>query len=162
MKQKVSVPAMIALTGILAAPVIVAAQPASTAAPGTAPAMTAPAPISTTTPGAAVMTPSPAMAIDSGKSSYLTADQRVRASKVVGASVYNAQNDKIGSVDDVLVNAKGDISGVVLSVGGFLGIASKLVEVPYAELQVHGDRLVISGATKDQLTQLPAYKYASN
>ena len=35
---------------------------------------------------------------------YFTADHQVRVSKVVGASVYNDQNQSIGSIDDMLMS----------------------------------------------------------
>ncbi len=54
---------------------------------------------------------------------YFTADHQVRSSKIVGASVYNDQNQSIGSIDDVLMSDtdhKADTA--VISVGGFLGM----------------------------------------
>ncbi|MGH7101195.1 MAG: PRC-barrel domain-containing protein [Acetobacteraceae bacterium] len=54
-----------------------------------------------------------------------------RASKLVGATVYNDSGNSIGSIDDLLVNDSGKIDTAVVSVGGFLGIGSKLVAVPF-------------------------------
>jgi sporulation protein YlmC with PRC-barrel domain len=81
-----------------------------------------------------------------------------RASKVIGATVYNDQNQSVGSINELLIGNHRDVSGVVLSVGGFLGIDSKLVKVPFADIHVTGNRLVMSGASKDQLKQMPDYK----
>jgi hypothetical protein len=53
----------------------------------------------------------------------------------VGATVYNDSNQSIGSVDDLIVGQDGKISTAVISVGGFLGIGSKLVRVPYDQLR---------------------------
>jgi hypothetical protein len=83
-----------------------------------------------------------------------------------GAPVYNEQNDWIGSIADVVSGNPDDISrpdrsGVVLSLGGFRGITGKLVEVPSSLVQVVGGKLVIAGATKDQLMQRPEYQYGS-
>jgi sporulation protein YlmC with PRC-barrel domain len=85
----------------------------------------------------------------------------MRASKLIGSSVYNDQKQKIGSVDELLVDQNHAVTSVVLSVGGFLGIGSKLVKVPYNELHVAGDEIVMSGATKDQLTQMPSYQFTN-
>jgi sporulation protein YlmC with PRC-barrel domain len=139
---------MIAFAALLSVPAVVAAQ---STPPANMPA----------SPPASVR-PMPTTSTNSADSTYVTSDQNVRASKVVGASVYNDQNQKIGSVDDVLIGSNDGVSGVVLSVGGFLGMDSKLVEVPYSKIQVNGDKLVMSGATKDDLTRLPEYKYKSN
>jgi hypothetical protein len=93
-----------------------------------------------------------------GQATYVTADKMTRASKLIGATVYNDHNESIGSVDELLIGANHDIAGVVLSVGGFLGINSKLVKVQPNEIKVMPDRLVMSGATKDQLKQMPDYQ----
>jgi sporulation protein YlmC with PRC-barrel domain len=58
-----------------------------------------------------------------------------RSSQIVGAAVYNDRDERIGSVDDLLVGQDGKISEAVLSVGGFLGLGAKLVVVPYGQLR---------------------------
>ena len=58
-----------------------------------------------------------------------------RSSQIVGAIVYNDRDERIGSVDDLIVGQDGRISEAVLSVGGFLGIGAKLVAVPYDNLR---------------------------
>lgn len=58
-----------------------------------------------------------------------------RASKLVGANVYNQSGNTIGSIDDLLVNDSGKIDNVIVSVGGFLGIGNKLVEVPFNQFK---------------------------
>ncbi len=152
------IPAMIALAAVLSAPAVVLAQSAPRAA-------TVPAPAVAPAPATAMPAPAPAMKaarpMASADSTFVTADQQVRASKFVGSSVYNEQDQKIGSVDDVLIGNNDGISGVVLSVGGFLGIDAKLVEVPYGQIQVSNNKLVMTGATKGDLTRLPEYKYKS-
>lgn len=101
-------------------------------------------------------------AMGNARSTYMTADNTVRASKVIGASVYNDHNEKIGTVDELLMNQNHDVTQAVLSVGGFLGIDSKLVAVNIDQLQVRPDRIVMAGATKDGLTKMPTYKFASS
>ena len=59
-----------------------------------------------------------------------------RSSEIVGTAVYNDHDERIGSVDDLLVGQDGRISEAVLSVGGFLGIGAKLVAVPYSRLRL--------------------------
>jgi hypothetical protein len=58
-----------------------------------------------------------------------------RSSRIVGASVYNDHDERIGTVDDLIVGQDGRISEAVLSVGGFLRIGAKLVAVPYDQLR---------------------------
>jgi sporulation protein YlmC with PRC-barrel domain len=84
-----------------------------------------------------------------------------RASKIIGAPVVNEANESIGKVDDVLVGRNDRVLYSVLSVGGFLGVGSKLIAVPYASLQVADDKMVLPGGSKDALKALPEFKYAT-
>ena len=49
----------------------------------------------------------------------------IRASKLIGASVYDVQNRNIGSVKDVVLNKNGTVDAVVVDVGSFLGMGGK-------------------------------------
>src|ERR1700737_1194065 len=59
-----------------------------------------------------------------------------RASKINGATVYNRNKDKIGTIDDLIVSPTDRVPYVILSVGGFLGMGARLVAVPFSGLQV--------------------------
>jgi sporulation protein YlmC with PRC-barrel domain len=59
-----------------------------------------------------------------------------RASELVGATVYNDQGDSIGTVNDLLIASDGTVANAILSVGGFLGIGTKLVQVPFKNLKL--------------------------
>jgi len=85
-----------------------------------------------------------------------------RASKVIGSSVVNEAGDTVGKVDDVIIGESGKAPFVVLAVGGFLGIGDKLVVLPYEQLKTMDHKIVLPGATKDALKDLPTFKYASN
>jgi len=93
---------------------------------------------------------------------YFTADHQVRTSKVVGASIYNDQNQSIGSIDDVLMSdSDHKAATAVLSVGGFLGMGAKLVSIPFDQLKIQDDKIVMPGATKASLEAMPEYHYKS-
>jgi PRC-barrel domain len=85
-----------------------------------------------------------------------------RSSKLVGAPVVNDANQSIGKIDDLLVGRSDKVLYAVLSVGGFLGVGSKLVAVPYASLQIGPKDVVLPGGNKDQLKALPEFKYATS
>ena len=99
------------------------------------------------------------MAVDSA-----TLTNGRRASKVIGSTVYNENNESIGEVDDILIPPQGGPPVAVVSVGGFLGIGAKLVAVPYERLRMNteNNRWTLSGATKDSLTNLPTFTYDNN
>ena len=84
-----------------------------------------------------------------------------RASKLVGATVVNSADERIGKIDDLVVNPQDKVTYAVVSVGGFLGVGNKLVAVPFDSLRtVKQERLMLPGATKDALKALPEFKYA--
>ena len=84
-----------------------------------------------------------------------------RASKLIGATVVNSKDEKIGTIDDLVVNPDDRVTYAVVSVGGFLGIGNHLVAVPFQAFQnVRQERLMLPGATKEALKDLPEFKYA--
>ena len=82
-----------------------------------------------------------------------------RTSKVVGSSVVNEANETVGTIDDLIVTPSEKVPFAVLSVGGFLGMGTKYVVVPYSSLQVRDKKMMLPGATKDSLRALPEFKY---
>jgi hypothetical protein len=84
-----------------------------------------------------------------------------RSTKFVGSDVVNEANESIGTVDDLLVMSNDKAPYAVISVGGFLGMGSKYVVVPYSALQMRDNKVVLRGATKDSLKALDEYKYPS-
>ena len=77
----------------------------------------------------------------------------------IGQAVYNAAGEAIGDVNDLVFNRKGQISTVVVGVGGFLGIGEKGVGVPYGQLTFNvgktGERVIVVALSKQDLTQAP-------
>src|SRR5271169_4367420 len=84
-----------------------------------------------------------------------------RASKLVGSTVVNEADETVGTIDDLIVTPGGQAPYAVLSVGGFLGLGTKYVVVPFPSLQVIDKRMVLRGATKEALKALPDFKYNS-
>ena len=86
----------------------------------------------------------------------------VSANAVIGAKVRNANKDTVGTVQDLYVDASGNIKTVVLSVGGFLGVGSKDVAMKWSDLKQSrdGKSVVLTTAfSKDELKSMPDYKY---
>ena len=59
----------------------------------------------------------------------------VRAPKLVGVVVYDAQNKSVGKIDDLLLDHDGSVKAVVIGVGGFLGIGKKEVALPFSAIR---------------------------
>ena len=111
-----------------------------------------------------------------------------RASKLIGVDVYNAQNEKLGDINEVLLDQGGKVAGLVIGVGGFLGLGEHDIMVEMDKLKFvnepmrstttttttttgtattttrsanerwYPDHAVLS-ATKDQLKAMPQFKY---
>ena len=58
-----------------------------------------------------------------------------RASKLVGVDVYNTANEKIGDISEILIDASGKVTSVIIGVGGFLGMGQHDVQVQLSELK---------------------------
>src|SRR3954470_18579159 len=69
-----------------------------------------------------------------------------RTSKVVGLSVYNDNNESLGSINDLLTDKSGNIKAVVIGVGGFLGVGEHLVAVPLDKVKFVNEPVAYAGA----------------
>ena len=84
--------------------------------------------------------------------------QSMKVGDLVGKSVYDDKGERIGEVDDVVVNKSTKQTAAVIGVGGFLGIGERKAAVPVSELKVQGDKIVGSGLTKDAVKSMAEYK----
>lgn len=75
-----------------------------------------------------------------------------------GKSVYNESDEKVGDIKDAVLSADGQVTHVVLGVGGFIGVGEHPVAIPFNEINTTGDKLTLRGYTKDQLKDMPAYE----
>jgi sporulation protein YlmC with PRC-barrel domain len=62
-------------------------------------------------------------------------DGQWRASKLIGVNVYNDNNDKIGEIEELIVDKASKVENVVLGVGGFLGMGEHYVAIPMDKLK---------------------------
>jgi sporulation protein YlmC with PRC-barrel domain len=85
--------------------------------------------------------------------------ERLTASSIVGDSIENMQGEKLGSVDNLMVNIKtGMVEYAVLEFGAFLGIGGKLFAVPFTELKLNPDKKVfLLDRDKEFLENLPGF-----
>ena len=81
----------------------------------------------------------------------------IRASKMIGSSVYDMENRSIGKVSDLVLNKNGAVDAVVVDVGSFLGMGGKYVAIPLTDIKTDNNRLTLD-RTKEQLQQMAAYE----
>lgn len=58
-----------------------------------------------------------------------------RASKLIGLDVYNEQNEKLGDINELILDKDGKIASVVIGVGGFLGMGEHDIAVTLDKLK---------------------------
>ena len=78
----------------------------------------------------------------------------LQRNQVVGKTLYDRNNKKVGQIESVQEASAGNILSAELDVGGFLGLGAKRVAIPANQLQLEGDRLITS-MTADQIRNLP-------
>ena len=80
---------------------------------------------------------SPRTAPGGGERSFITQqnDGTWRTSKLIGLGVYNEQNERVGDINEVLLDRDGRAQAVVIGVGGFLGLGERNVAVRFDELK---------------------------
>lgn len=82
-----------------------------------------------------------------------------RASKLLNANVYNETNEKVGKIGDLIVAPDGSLSVAIVDVGGFLKMGTHRVAVPVQNFSQVTPKIILPGATKDALKQLPEFRY---
>jgi sporulation protein YlmC with PRC-barrel domain len=83
-----------------------------------------------------------------------------RTSKLTGRAIVNDKNERIGTIDDFIVDRE-RVLFTTIQVGGFLGVGSRLVAIPYKSLVLDdtGTKITLPGATKAELMKLAEFKY---
>lgn len=163
-----------------AAPAADPAAPATTEAPATdamAPATDAAAPAADAAAPAAGTDAAAPAPVESGaieetdvnepwdmSAGYTAADTDNLGSRLIGQPVYSSAGDdaeEIGNIDDLVFDESGQITAVVIGVGGFLGIGEKAVAVDFQSLEFtlaadNTERWVVA-TTADALTAAPDF-----
>lgn len=77
------------------------------------------------------------------------------ASDLMGGVIVNASDEEVGSVSDMVVSPEGQIEGVVIGVGGFLGVGQKNVAVSFSRVEMsedeNGDLTFMLDTTTEEL-----------
>src|SRR5215207_4668309 len=102
------------------------------------------------TGSALAQTPAGIQPVGSGQVMTQMPPDLMRGSQLIGTDVYGADNQKIGDIDEVLVDRQGRIHGLVVGVGGFLGIGQKDVAIPFDQVQWMSNQEVQASANTGQ------------
>ena len=80
--------------------------------------------------------------------------------QLLGQPIYNENNEKVGSVDDLIVSPSKAVSYAIIGAGGFLGVAKHDVAIPVNQFTQKDGKFILAGAKKDALKALPPFEYA--
>jgi sporulation protein YlmC with PRC-barrel domain len=65
----------------------------------------------------------------------------VKSSEVIGVNVENSQNEKLGKIEELVIDKlNGNVRYAVLSFGGILGLGEKLFAIPWEVLSYDNKR----------------------
>ena len=76
-----------------------------------------------------------------------------RASKLMGLNVYNDANEKLGDINELILDKDGKVSAVVIGVGGFLGMGEHDIAVSMDKLKFKEEAVRMSATTTSTTTR---------
>src|SRR5262249_54564810 len=79
---------------------------------------------------------------------------------ILGQPVYNDKDERVGSIDDIIVAPNKAISYAIVNASSFIGLPKHDVAVPVNQFKLVDQKLVLAGATKDALKATPPFEYA--
>ncbi|MCK0196030.1 PRC-barrel domain-containing protein [Ancylobacter sp. 6x-1] len=156
---------MTAVAALALSPAVALAHSAAPA-PATPPTVVAPENPSTTAPPEAMPTaPAPGTSATVAPTTARFVSQQAPdqwlGSELIGTAVVTSNDEKLGSISDLVMEKDGRAVAAVIDVGGFLGIGAKPVAVSFDSLTMaptDGGQKIVVSLTKEELNQAPEFK----
>lgn len=106
--------------------------------------------------------PSPGAAAGaSAKFLTMQKDNERLSSDLIGMPVSNSAGENVGRISGLLIDKDHKLTGAVLSVGGFLGLGSKSVAVPWESLKIESRdnrQVAVLSMSNDEIVNAPDFK----
>jgi sporulation protein YlmC with PRC-barrel domain len=80
--------------------------------------------------------------------------------QILGKTVYNENNQKVGRIDDLIVAPDSAVSFAIVGAGGFVGLGRHDVAIPIQQIKLQDAKFILPGATKEAIKALPKFEYA--
>ena len=80
--------------------------------------------------------------------------------QILGQPVFNDKDERVGSIDDIIIAPDKAVSYAIINAGGFTGLTKHDVATPVSLLKLVDNKLVLAGATKEALRASPPFEYA--
>jgi sporulation protein YlmC with PRC-barrel domain len=81
--------------------------------------------------------------------------------QIQGQPVFNDKDERVGSIDDIIIAPDKAVSYAIINAGGFTGLTKHDVAIPVSQLKLVDNKLVLAGATKEALRASPPFEYAN-
>ncbi len=80
---------------------------------------------------------------------------------LLGKTVYNEKNERVGIINDLLIGQDSTISHVIVAAGGFVGKGRHDVAIEMGSLELRNGKFFVEGATRENIRATPTFEYAS-
>lgn len=64
------------------------------------------------------------------------AGDQIRSDQLIGSDIVNRSEESIGKIDELLLNQEGQVVGIIVGVGGFLGMGEKHVALAWEAVEI--------------------------
>lgn len=114
-----------------------------------------------TTPPPGTLRESPAPPVPGALFLTQPASNTLLATDYIGRAVYGPGQQKVGAINNLIVDTTGRVVGIVIDIGGFLGFGSKEVAIAFEALypvMEEGKEAFVVEVSKPQLSAAPRFK----
>ena len=80
--------------------------------------------------------------------------------QIIGSTVYNEKNEKVGKIDDLIIAPDTSVSYAIVGAGGFVGVGKHQVAIPVEQFDMQDGKIILAGATKDAVKAMPEFEYS--
>ena len=80
--------------------------------------------------------------------------------QILGQTIFNDHGEKVGKVEDLIVAPDKKLSYAIIGAGGFAGLDEHKVAIPVDQFKAEQDKLILPGATKEAVKEMPEFHYA--
>ena len=80
--------------------------------------------------------------------------------QILGQYVYSDKQERIGTIEDIIIAPDKKVSYGIVGAGGFLGLDKHDVAIPVNQFKLTDGKLMLPGASKEVLLKMPTFEYA--
>jgi uncharacterized protein YrrD len=104
------------------------------------------------------------------ENAYLTDDDlaALTAEDLIGTDILDAEDNNVGTIDDIVLTQEGQVGEIIVDVGGFLGIGARSVAIAFDDLQIARDEggmtttlRAYTMMTEEELENMPEWEGAN-